>query len=79
MLGCVTNINTVSSSIASDLVVGDPAAEFVFDEMTLMVGKETPESLGGSNFTTPHGSVQFPALDTEGASCLDRRVTYICV
>ena len=82
MKGCINNINTISTSVSEDLEVNDPPSEFTFDEMTLMVGKETTDQLNGSTFDSNHGSLQMPILEVsgEGGECLKRQVNKgICI
>ena len=76
MKGCIDNINTISSSVSGDLEVNDPPSEFTFNELTLMVGKESADQLSDKTFDSKHGSLQMPTMeDLDEGSCLQRQVS----
>ncbi len=71
-------INTIAQTIIKDKDMDANSSNFIFNEVTLLLGKEYGRRLEGQEFQSQHGGIRLPrrleSLGIEGGSCVERQV-----
>ena len=80
--GAMGVLDTIGQTIIKDKDVDANSTSFMFNEVTLLLGKEHGHSLEGQEFQSKHGGIRLPrrleSLNIDGGSCVERQVSHGC-
>lgn len=80
MQNVVLIVDSLSTFVFSDLVVGDRPVVVEFEQLVLELQKVTPEEARGTRFDSHLGGLKVESLDVDngtfmGTTCLQRKVS----